>query len=73
MLSCLLPTLRIYRCLHHTISPTTQNNQHGNYIIISLLNLVVLSSNRCLVPVRFSISVEVPAPVPVVVPDPDSC
>ena len=34
-----------------------KNNQQGNDIIISLLNLVVLSSNRCLVPVRFSIIV----------------
>ena len=56
-------TLRIYWFPHHTFLPPRHTNHKNNpirrlpRIIINLLKFVVLSSLRCLVPVRFSIIV----------------
>ena len=60
MLSCLFPTPRIPWFPHHTFLPPRHTNKNPIRrlpIIINLLKFVVLSSLRCLVPVRFSIIV----------------
>ena len=56
-----ISTLRIYWFSHHTFLSRTVATENKSIrrlpIIINLLKFVVLSSLRCLVPVRFSIIV----------------